>query len=246
MITFTIKTSKKVNMPTPHIEAKDGEIAESILLPGDPLRAKYIADNFLENVVQFNRVRNMLGFTGFYKGKRVSVMGTGMGMPSIGIYSYELMKFYGVKKLIRVGSAGSIQPEVKINDIVIAQAASTNSNFSKQFRVRGEISAISDFNLLSKAVARAQELNLSYHVGNIMSSDTFYDFEKGSWKKWAKMGVTCLEMEAYALFLTAMSLKASALTICTISDSLVTGESMDHKDRETALGEMISLTLDII
>ena len=175
-------------MPTPHIEAKDGEIAESILLPGDPLRAKYIADNFLENVVQFNRVRNMLGFTGFYKGKRVSVMGTGMGMPSIGIYSYELMKFYGVKKLIRVGSAGSIQPEVKINDIVIAQAASTNSNFSKQFRVRGEISAISDFNLLSKAVARAQELNLSYHVGNIMSSDTFYDFEKGSWKKWAKMG----------------------------------------------------------
>ncbi len=233
-------------MPTPHIEAKDGEIAESILLPGDPLRAKYIAENFLENVVQFNRVRNMLGFTGFYKGKRVSVMGTGMGMPSIGIYSYELMKFYGVKKLIRVGSAGSIQPEVKINDIVIAQAASTNSNFSKQFRVRGEISAISDFNLLSKAVERAQELNLSYHVGNIMSSDTFYDFEKGSWKKWAKMGVTCLEMEAYALFLTAMSLKASALTICTISDSLVTGESMDHKDRETALGEMISLTLDII
>jgi purine-nucleoside phosphorylase len=233
-------------MPTPHIEAKEGEIAESILLPGDPLRAKYIADNFLENVVQFNRIRNMLGFTGFYNGKRVSVMGTGMGMPSIGIYSYELMKFYGVKKLIRVGSAGSIQPDVKINDIVIAQAASTNSNFSKQFRVRGEISAISDFNLLSKAVARAQELNLSYHVGNIMSSDTFYDFEKGSWKKWAKMGVTCLEMEAYALFLTAMSLKASALTICTISDSLVTGESMDHKDRETALGEMISLTLDII
>jgi len=233
-------------MPTPHIEAKDGEIAESILLPGDPLRAKYIADNFLEEVVQFNRVRNMLGFTGFYKGKRVSVMGTGMGMPSIGIYSYELMKFYGVKKLIRVGSAGSIQPDVKIRDIVIAQAASTNSNFSKQFRVRGEISAISDYNLLSKAVARAEELNLSYHVGNIMSSDTFYDFEKGSWKKWAKMGVTCLEMEAYALFLTAMSLKASALTICTISDSLVTGEGMDHKDRETALGEMISLSLDII
>lgn len=233
-------------MPTPHIEAKDGEIAESILLPGDPLRAKYIADNFLEDVMQFNRVRNMLGFTGFYKGKRVSVMGTGMGMPSIGIYSYELMKFYGVKKLIRVGSAGSIQPDVKIRDIVIAQAASTNSNFSKQFRVRGEISAISDYTLLSKAVARAEELNLSYHVGNIMSSDTFYDFEKGSWKKWAKMGVTCLEMEAYALFLTAMSLKASALTICTISDSLVTGESMDHKDRETALGEMISLTLDII
>ena len=233
-------------MPTPHIEAKDGEIAESILLPGDPLRAKYIADNFLTDVFQFNRVRNMLGFTGNYKGKRVSVMGSGMGMPSIGIYSYELIKFYGVKKLIRVGSAGSVQEDIKIKDLVIAQAASTNSNFSKQFKLRGEISAISDYELLSKAVDRAEELNLPHHVGNIMSSDTFYDFEKGSWKKWAKMGVACLEMEAYALFLTATLLKAKALTICTISDSLVTGESMDHVDRETALGDMIILSLDII
>lgn len=233
-------------MPTPHIEAKEGEIAESILLPGDPLRAKYIADNFLTDVVQFNRVRNMLGFTGFYNGKKVSVMGTGMGMPSIGIYAYELIKFYGVQKLIRVGSAGSIQEHVKIKDIVIAQGASTNSNFSKQFKVRGEISAISDFGLLSAAANRAKELDLHHHVGNIMSSDTFYDFDEGSWKKWAKMGITCLEMEAYALFLTAMSMKASALTICTISDSLITGESMDHQDRETSLGQMIGLALDIV
>ena len=233
-------------MPTPHIEAKEGEIAESILLPGDPLRAKYIADNFLTDVVQFNRVRNMLGYTGMYQGKRVSVMGTGMGMPSIGIYSYELIKFYGVKKLIRVGSAGSIQAHVNIKDIVIAQAASTNSNFSKQFKVRGEISAISDFGMLAAAVERAKTLNLPYHVGSIMSSDTFYDFEKGSWKKWSKMGVTCLEMEAYALFLTAISLNAKALTICTISDSLITGESMDHRDRESALGQMIGLALDIV
>jgi purine-nucleoside phosphorylase len=233
-------------MATPHIEAKEGEIAESILLPGDPLRAKFIADNFLSDVFQFNRVRNMFGFTGTYKGKRISVMGSGMGMPSIGIYSYELIKFYNVKKLIRVGSAGSIQENIKIKDIVIAQAASTNSNFSKQFKVRGEISAISDYKLLSKAVQRAEELNLNHHIGNIMSSDTFYDFEKGSWKKWAKMGVACLEMEAYALFLTATLLNASALTICTISDSLLTGESMDHIDRETALGDMIGLTLDII
>ncbi len=233
-------------MATPHIEAKNGEIAESILLPGDPLRAKFIADNYLTDVLQFNRVRNMLGYTGYYKGKRVSVMGSGMGMPSIGIYCYELIKFYDVKKLIRVGSAGSIQENIKIKDIVIAQAASTNSNFSKQFKLRGEISAISDFSLLSKAATRAQELNLNYHVGNIMSSDTFYDFEKGSWKKWAKMGVACLEMEAYALFLTSALLKASALTICTISDSLVTGESMDHVDRETALGDMIGLSLDIL
>ena len=233
-------------MATPHIEAKEGEIAESILLPGDPLRAKFIADNFLSDVFQFNRVRNMFGFTGTYKGKRISVMGSGMGMPSIGIYSYELIKFYNVKKLIRVGSAGSIQENIKIKDIVIAQAASTNSNFSKQFKVRGEISAISDYKLLSKAVQRAEELNLNHHIGNIMSSDTFYDFEKGSWKKKKKMGVACLEMEAYALFLTATLLNASALTICTISDSLVTGESMDHIDRETALGDMIGLTLDII
>jgi purine-nucleoside phosphorylase len=233
-------------MPTPHIEAKEGEIAESILLPGDPLRAKYIAENFLTDVVQFNRVRNMLGYTGMYQGKRVSVMGTGMGMPSIGIYSYELIKFYGVKKLIRVGSAGSIQAHVNIKDIVIAQAASTNSNFSKQFKVRGEISAISDYQMLAAAVERAKTLNLPYHVGSIMSSDTFYDFEKGSWKKWSKMGVTCLEMEAYALFLTAISLNAKALTICTISDSLITGESMDHRDRESALGQMIGLALDIV
>lgn len=233
-------------MPTPHIEAKDGEIAESILLPGDPLRAKYIAENFLTDVVIFNRVRNMLGFTGYYKGKRVSVMGSGMGMPSIGIYSYELIKFYGVKQLIRVGSAGSVQSDVRIKDIVIAQGASTNSNFSKQFKVRGQIAAISDYGLLSKAAARADELNLPYHVGNIMSSDTFYDFEKGSWKRWAKMGVACLEMEAFALFLTAASLRAKALTICTISDSLVTGETMDHKDRETALGDMVGLALDIV
>jgi len=233
-------------MPTPHIEAQEGEIAESILLPGDPLRAKFIADNFLTDAVQFNRVRNMFGYTGFYQGKRVSVMGTGMGMPSIGIYAYELISFYGVKKLIRVGSAGSIQKHIQVKDIVIAQAASTNSNFSKQFKVRGEIAAISDFQMLSAAAKRAGELQLSFHVGNIMSSDTFYDFEKHSWKKWAKMGVACLEMEAYALFLTAMSLKVSALTICTVSDSLITGESMPHQERESALGNMIGLALDII
>ncbi|MCZ2102435.1 MAG: purine-nucleoside phosphorylase [Chitinophagales bacterium] len=232
-------------MATPHIEAQAGEIAESILLPGDPLRAKFIADNYLENAVQFNRVRNMFGYTGFYKGKRLSVMGTGMGMPSIGIYSYELIKFYGVKRLIRVGSAGSIQPEVKVKDVIIAQGASTNSSFSKQYRLRGEIAALSDYGLLSAAVSRAQELQFSYHVGNILSSDTFYDFENKSWKKWADMGVLGLEMEAYALFLTATALKAQALAICTISDSIITGESMGHEDREKSLRQMIELALDI-
>jgi purine-nucleoside phosphorylase len=232
-------------MATPHIEAKEGQIAESILLPGDPLRAKYIAENFLTDVIQFNKVRNMFGYTGNYNGKRISVMGTGMGLPSMGIYAYELIKFYGVKNLIRVGSAGSIQEHIKVKDIVIAQAASTNSNFSKQFKLRGEIAAVSDFRLLSKAVQRAEELKLPFHIGNILSSDTFYDFDKGSWKSWAKMGISCLEMEAYALFLTAMSLNASALTICTISDSLITGECMASQDRENTLNQMISLSLDI-
>lgn len=233
-------------MPTPHIEAREGAIAESILLPGDPLRAKFIAENFLEDTEPFNRVRNMLGYTGYYKGKRVSVMGTGMGMPSIGIYSYELIKFYNVKNLIRVGSAGSVQPHINVKDIVIAQAASTNSNFSKQFDVRGELAAISDYGLMSAAAGRAQELGLKYHVGNIMSSDTFYDFQDESWKNWAQMGVLCLEMEAYALFLTAVSLQAKALTICTVSDSLLTGENLSHQDRETSFGDMIGLALDIV
>ena len=170
-------------MPTPHIEAQQGEIAESILLPGDPLRAKFIAENYLDDYVQFNRVRNMFGYTGYYKGKRVSVMGTGMGMPSIGIYSYELIKFYGVKRLIRVGSAGSVQEHIKVKDVLIAQGASTNSSFSKQYKVRGEIAALSDYGMLAAAVDRAKELNLPFHVGNILSSDTFYDFENKSWKK---------------------------------------------------------------
>ncbi len=233
-------------MPTPHIEALEGQIAESILLPGDPLRAKYIADNFLTDVHQFNKVRNMFGYTGYYQGKRVSVMGTGMGMPSIGIYSYELIKFYGVKKLIRVGSSGSVQPHIKVNDIVLAQAASTNSNFGKQFNLPGIFSATSDFKLLSDAARRAEELKLNYHVGNILSSDIFYDDDPDGWKRWAAMGIACFEMEAYALFMTATNLRASALTICTVTDSFITGESMEAKDREQTLINMIGLALDIV
>lgn len=232
-------------MSTPHIEAQSGEIAETILLPGDPLRAKFIAENYLYDYIQFNKVRNMFGYTGYYKGKRVSVMGTGMGMPSIGIYAHEVIKLYGVTRLIRVGSAGSMQPHMQINDVVIAQGASTNSSFSSQYKLRGEIAALSDYKLLSDAVARAKELNIPYHVGNILSSDTFYDADTDSWKKWAEMGVLCVEMEAYALFLTATALKASALAICTISDSIITGESIGADDREKSLRQMIELALDI-
>lgn len=230
-------------MATPHIEAKIGEIAETIFLPGDPLRAKSMADNFLSEVVQFNQARNMLGFTGFYKGKRVSVMGTGMGMPSMGIYSYELISVYGVKNLIRIGTAGSLQENVGLKDIVIAQAASTNSNFGKQFGLDGEIAAIPDFKLLLKAVREAEVLGLKYHVGNILSTDIFYHSDKDSWKKWQKMGALCIEMEAYALFLNAANLGAAALTINTISDSLITGEHLSLDERQNSFSGMVEVAL---
>ncbi|MBK9737753.1 MAG: purine-nucleoside phosphorylase [Saprospiraceae bacterium] len=233
-------------MSTPHISAMPGEIAESILLPGDPLRAKYIADTFLTEVVQFNKVRNMFGYTGMFNGKRVSVMGTGMGIPSTGIYTYELIKFYGVNKLIRVGSAGSIQGNVKLKDIVIAQAASSNSNFGKQYGMPGEIAAISDFNLLSKSVTIAEKDHLTLHVGNVFSSDYFYDYDVDSWKKLADMGIICLEMEAYALFITAMLFKVSALAICTISDSLITSEKLNSSEREVSFNQMIKLALETL
>lgn len=233
-------------MPTPHIEAQLGEIAETILLPGDPLRAKYIAENFLTDYVQFNKVRNMFGYTGYYEGKKVSVMGTGMGMPSMGIYAYELIKFYGVKRLIRVGSAGSIQPQIKLKDIVIAQGASTNSSFSHQFKVDGQIAALSDYHLLASAVNSAQKHELPFHIGNLLTTDNFYNFGREDWQPWANMGVSCLEMEGYALLLTAMSLKASALVMCTISDSLITEEAMTSQERLESFHEMITLALDIV
>lgn len=233
-------------MPTPHIEAQLGEIAETILLPGDPLRAKYIAENFLTDSVQFNKVRNMFGYTGYYEGKKVSVMGTGMGMPSMGIYAYELIKFYGVKRLIRVGSAGSIQPQIKLKDIVIAQGASTNSSFSHQFKVDGQIAALSDYHLLASAVNSAQKHSLTFHIGNLLTTDNFYNFGREDWQPWANMGVSCLEMEGYALLLTAMSLKASALVMCTISDSLITEEAMTSQERLESFHEMITLALDIV
>ncbi len=233
-------------MPTPHIEAQLGEIAETILLPGDPLRAKYIAENFLTDCFQFNKVRNMFGYTGYYEGKKVSVMGTGMGMPSMGIYAYELIKFYGVKRLIRVGSAGSIQPQIKLKDIVIAQGASTNSSFSHQFKVDGQIAALSDYHLLASAVNSAQNKALPFHIGNLLTTDNFYNFGREDWQPWANMGVSCLEMEGYALLLTAMFLKASALVMCTISDSLITEEAMTSQERLESFHEMITLALDIV
>lgn len=232
-------------MATAHIEAKEGQIAETILLPGDPLRAKYIADNFLENVEQFNGVRNMFGYTGEYKGKKISVMGSGMGMPSIGIYSYELISQYGVKNLIRIGSCGSYQEDVKIRDVIIAQGACTDSNYASQYNLPGTYAPIASYDLLSKAVQNAEEMGVKYHVGNIVSSDIFYDATPDSWKKWARMNVLAVEMEAAALYMNATYLGANALCILTVSDSLVTGEATTAEERQNTFTQMMEIALNI-
>ncbi len=235
-----------MSIPTPHIEAKDKSlIAETILLPGDPLRAKFIADNFLEGVKQFNTVRNMFGYTGTYKGKKISVMGSGMGIPSIGIYSYELIHFYGVKNLIRVGSCGAMQPNMKLYDLVFGMSASTNSNYLKQYNLPGTFAPGASFKLLYQAVKIAEEHHYPFHVGNILSSDTFYHDESDSWKKWAKMGVLAVEMEAAALYANAARAGVNALTILTVSDSMVTQEVTSSEERQTAFTKMMEIALEL-
>ena len=233
-------------VPTPHIGAQAGEIAETILLPGDPLRAKYIAENFLTDVKQFNGVKNMFGYTGFYKGKRVSVMGTGMGCPSIGIYSYELIHFYGCKNLIRVGTAGALQENVKIRDIVIGMGACTTSNYVKQFRLPGDYSCICSFELLEKAVKAAREKGLKVHVGNILSSDMFYNPDLPQMgMSWAQMGVLAVEMEAAALYSNAAAAGVNAICILTVSDSAVTGEATTAEERQTSFTNMMEVALEL-
>ncbi len=233
-------------IPTPHIGAGKGEIAQTILLPGDPLRAKYIADNFLTDVTQFNATRNMLGFTGQYKGRPVSVMGTGMGCPSMGIYSYELIHFYGCKNLIRIGTAGAMRPEVKVRDIVFGMGACTTSNYVKQFRLPGDYSCVCSYELLSRAVKAAEERGLSYHVGNILSSDMFYDPDiPAVGTSWDRMGVLAVEMESAALYSNAAYGGANALCILTISDSLITGEATTAQERQTSFTSMMEVALEL-
>jgi len=235
-----------MSIPTPHIACTEKElIAETILLPGDPLRAKFIADNFLEDVVQFNGVRNMLGYTGTYKGKKISVMGTGMGMPSIGIYSYELIHFYGVKNLIRIGSCGSIREDVKIRDVIIGMGACTNSNFASQYELPGTYAPIASWDLLNKAVTVANDKGIKVKVGNILSSDIFYDANPDSWKKWSEMGVMGVEMEAAALYLNAASAKVNALCLLTVSDSLVTREATTAEERQSTFTQMMEIALEL-
>ena len=231
--------------PTPHIGAKAGEIAKTVLMPGDPLRAKFIAENFLEDVVQFNSVRNMFGYTGTYKGKRISVMGGGMGMPSIGIYSYELFNFYGVDNIIRIGTAGSMNENVMLRDVVIALGASTNSNYAAQYCLPGTFAPIASYELVSSAVNAAKEKNINTVVGNILSSDTFYCADKTATVKWMSMGILAVEMEAAALYMNAAQAKKNALCLLTISDSLVTGESLSAEDRQVSFTDMMEIALEI-
>lgn len=231
-------------IPTPHINvSKEGMIAETVLLPGDPLRAKYIAENYLDDAVQFNAVRNMFGYTGTYKGKKISVMGTGMGMPSIGIYSYELINFYKVKNLIRIGSCGSMQPDLKVHDIVVGLSASTNSNYAIQYGLPGTYAPTASYDLVKKVVDIADKKGIKVRVGNILSSDTFYD-ASDSWRKWAKMGVLAVEMEAAALYMNAAFAGANALCILTVSDSLVNGEETTSEERQNSFTQMMELALE--
>ena len=232
-------------MATPHNEAKAGDIAKTVLMPGDPLRAKYLAETYLDNVKMFNTVRNMFGYTGTYKGKEGSIMGSGMGMPSIGIYSYELFTQYGVESIIRIGSCGALKENVHLRDIIIAQGACTDSRFAHQYELPGTYSAISSYELLEKAVAEAKKKDVSYHVGNIISSDIFYHADSSSAAKWASMGCLGVEMEAYALFATAAYLNKKALTILTVSDSLVSNEITSSEEREKTFTSMMEIALEI-
>jgi purine-nucleoside phosphorylase len=226
-----------------HIEAKRGEIAESVLLPGDPMRAKWIAETFLDNPVCYNDVRAMLGFTGTFKGKRISVQGTGMGIPSALIYCHELINDYGVQNLIRVGSAGSYQPDVKVRDIVLAMAASSTSGINNSRFINADYSPTANFELFMKAATYAREHNIPIKAGNVLSSDEFYEDDKNAYTQWAEFGVLCVEMEAAGLYTVAAKYKVKALAILTISDSLVTGEHTSADDRETTFSQMVEIAL---
>lgn len=228
-----------------HIEAQKGDIAETILLPGDPLRAKWIATTFFENPHCFNNVRGMLGYTGTYKGTRISVMGTGMGVPSLSIYAHELITEYGVKNLIRVGSAGSYQKHINLRDIVIAMAASSTSGINRHRFDGADYAPTADYNLFLKAVNIANKKSIPLKAGNVLTSDEFYADEFDSYKKWSDFGILCVEMETAGLYTIAAKHKVNALTLLTISDSLVTGERTTTEDRETTFKEMVEIALEM-
>ena len=232
------------NIPTPHNSANIDDFAKTVLMPGDPLRAKFIAENFLEDPVLVNGVRGINGYTGMYNGKIVSVMASGMGIPSIGIYSYELFNFYNVENIIRIGSAGAIADEVNLRDIVIGQGACINSNYASQFNLPGTYAPIASYKLLKQAVDFAQDAGVNYKVGNLFSSDTFYD-DAASLSDWRKMGVLAVEMESAALYMNAARAGKNALCICTISDCPFTGESCTAEERQNTFTDMMEIALKI-
>lgn len=234
-----------MNVPTPHIAARSGEIAKKVLMPGDPLRAQFIAENFLSDVRCFTSIRNMLGYTGQYKGQPVSVMGSGMGMPSIGIYSYELFHFYDVDSIIRIGSAGALSDDLKLLDVIIASGACTNSNYASQYRLPGTYAPIADFGLLRRAAEVAETLGMPYKVGNVLSSDTFYGADPTANDLWKSMGVLGIEMEAAALYMNAVHAGKKALAILTISDHIYRPEALSAEDRQIGLHRMIELALEV-
>ncbi len=233
-------------VPTPHNGAKQGEIAKTVLMPGDPLRAKYIADTYLEDVVCFNTVRNMFGYTGTYQGKQISVMGGGMGMPSIGIYSYELYHFYDVDSIIRIGSAGGYADDLQLMDIVIGMGACTNSNYAHQYQLPGTFAPIADYGLMQKAVDAAKAQGKKVRVGNILSSDVFYSADPTEKDRWKQMGVLAVEMEAAALYMNAASAGKKALCILTISDHLYRSEELTAQQRQTGFGSMMEIALALV
>lgn len=231
------------NIPTPHITAKSGDFAETVLMPGDPLRSKFIAENYFKNPVLVNPVRGVNGYTGTYKGKKVSVMASGMGMPAIGIYAHELFQFYDVQSIIRVGSAGGIHPELKVRDIVMAQGCCTNSNWAAQYGINGTLAPICSYPLLKKAESAALALGVRPFIGNVFSSDVFYD-ETGDHQKWRELGILAVEMEAAALYMEAAKAGKDALCICTVSDHLITGEACSAQERQSSFTAMMEIALE--
>ena len=232
-----------MSVPTPHISAQKGEFAKTVLMPGDPLRAKFIAETFLEKARLVNNVRGLGGYTGFYQGKEVSVMASGMGMPSMGIYSYELFHFYEVDHIIRIGTAGAIRADLKLRDVVAGMGACTNSSFAKQYQLPGDYAPIASYRMLQTAVDTAKQQGIDLIVGNLYSSDTFYDEREDSLLRWQKMGVLAVEMEAAALYMNAALSGKEALAICTISDCPLTGESSTSEERQSSFTQMMEIAL---
>lgn len=233
------------NTHTPHIKASPEDFAKTVLMPGDPLRSKFIAENFLENARLINDARGIQGYTGLYQGTRVSVMASGMGIPSVGIYSYELFSFFGVENIIRVGSIGALQDNIRVRDLIIAMGASTNSSFGEQYSLGGSFAPIADYALMRAAIEESEKIGARYHVGSVLSSDTFYNANPDYLGNWRNMGILGIEMEAAGLYMNAARLGKRALAICTVSDHIISGEQLSADEREKSFTDMMEIALGV-